>query len=109
VTKQKHLRASISIEQCWGLGYLFSVLASFTLERLVRLTLRILVEQEQLPQIVQREMAFGIFFFIHHCRGQSLFVGLPLKYLFFDSAGRNETIDKALEMRISKSESLVNV
>lgn len=65
----------------------------------MRLTECILVEQEQLPERVDREVALGVFFLVDDTRGQCLFVGLSLEDLLFDGPGADETIDEAYDMR----------
>jgi len=60
------VRAGITVKQRRCLDDLFAVLAAFALEGLVRLTLRVFVEQEQFPEGVNRKMAFCIFLLVYH-------------------------------------------
>ena len=93
----QNLRASITIKHRLALHHLLTVFTSLAFERLMRLAQRILFELEQLPKHVYREMALGVFLFIDDCGGQSLFGGLSLKDLLFNSSSRDEAVYEACE------------
>lgn len=92
-----HLRASITIKQGGRLDHLLPVLTPFTLERFMCVAKSLLVEREQLSKSIQRKVTFGIFFLVHHSRGQCLFVSLTLEDFLLDGAGGYESVYKALE------------
>ncbi len=60
----------------------------------MRLTKRVLVEEEQLPESIEREVTFRIFLLVHHSRRQSLLISLPLKDLLLDRTGGDEPVDE---------------
>jgi hypothetical protein len=91
----EYVRASITVKQRRRLDDLFAMLAALALEGLMRLALRVLIEQEQFPKGVDRKMTLCIFLFIYHSRGEGLLRSLTLEYLFFDSTSRNESIHEA--------------
>jgi hypothetical protein len=74
---------------------LLAILTAFTLERVVCFTKRILFEQEQLPQRIDGEVTFGIFFLVYNRRRERLLWGLTLEDFFFDRPSGNETIYEA--------------
>ena len=79
---KRNLRASISIKQGVRLDSLTTVLTSLTLERLMRLAERILVEQEQLPERVEGEVSFHVLVLVDDRGREGLLVRLPLEDLF---------------------------
>lgn len=79
-----YVRAGISIQQCLGLHRLPAVLTPLTLERLVGLTQRVFVEQEQLAQRVQGKVTLDVLFLVYDGRGKRLLVRLSLEDLLFD-------------------------
>jgi hypothetical protein len=91
----EYVRAGIAVKQGRSLDDLFAVLAALALEGLVCLALRMLVEQEQFPEGVDRKMTFCIFLFVHHSGGESLLRSLTLEYLFFYSTCGNEPVYEA--------------
>ena len=81
-----HVRARVAVEQRRCFDELPAIFAPLALERLVRLAERLLVEEEELPQCVQREVPLGILLLVHN-RGRECLLGrLPLKDLLLDRA-----------------------
>lgn len=68
-----YVRASVSVQHRWCFHELLAILASLTLERLVRLAKCVLPKLEQFAQLVAGKVSFGIFLFVDDTRGQSLF------------------------------------
>jgi len=56
---------------------------------------RILLEQKQLSQRVDRKVTFGVLFLIYNRRRERLLGGLTLEDLFFDRPSGDEPIYKA--------------
>ena len=96
---QGDLRARITIQQRRSLYELPAVLAPLTLERLVRLAERVLVEQEEFPERVQREVSLDVFLLVHHRGRERLLVRLPLEDLLLDRTGGDEPINEAFQAR----------
>lgn len=92
MTQQQHVRARVSVQESRGLDELPPVSAPFALERLVRLTQRVLVEQEQLPERIEREVPLGVLFLVDDGGGERLLVRLPLEDLLLDRAGGDEAV-----------------
>ena len=87
----------ITIRNLSRLFYLPSIHTSLALERLVCITaLGRLVELEQLPQVLLREMTLNILILIHHTGRQRLLVRLTLENLFLNRSCRNESVDKTI-------------
>lgn len=91
----EYVRAGITVKQRRSLDDLLAMLAALALESLMCLALRVLVEQEQFPESINRKMTFCIFLFIYHSRGEGLLRSLTLENLFFYSTSRNESIYEA--------------
>jgi hypothetical protein len=60
--------ARITIQQRRSLNQLLSIFAPFTLECVVRLTERRLLEFEELAESIDREVAFDVFLFVYDTR-----------------------------------------
>lgn len=88
----EHLRARITVQQSLSLHELLSVLATLAFEGLMRLAQRLLIEQEQFTERVEREMALDVLFLVHDGRRQRLLVRLSLEDLFLDRSRRDEAI-----------------
>lgn len=69
----------------------------------MRLAQRLLVEQEQLAQIVSREVSFCVFLLVDYAGGESLFLGLALEDLLFDCAGGDEAVDEACSASVGRN------
>lgn len=92
----KGLRAGVAIQQRLRLHCLSPVLAPLALKRLMRLAERVLVEQEQLAQRVDREVALRVLFLVDDGGGQRLLVCLSLEDLLLDRPGGDETVYETL-------------
>ncbi len=60
----------------------------------MRLAKRVLVEQEQFAERVQREMALDVFLLVHDRGGKRLFVCLSLEDLLLDRSSADEPVDE---------------
>jgi len=67
--QRKYIRAGISIKQSRRFDSLFPILTPLALESIVCLTDDVLFEQEQLPQLVAREMSLCVLFLVYDARG----------------------------------------
>lgn len=90
-----HVRARVAVEQRRCFDELPAIFAPLALERLVCLAKSVLVEQEQLPQCVEREVAFDVLFFVDDGGGKRLLVRLALEDLLLDRARGDEPVDEA--------------
>lgn len=82
-----YVRAGISVQQCLGLHRLPTVLTPLTLERLVGLTQRVFIKQEQLAQRVQGKVTLDVLLLVYDGGGKRLLVRLSLEDLLFDRSG----------------------
>lgn len=69
----RDLPASVTVQKSRCLDELLSISTPLAFERVVRITLCGLVELEELPQIVDREMSLGVFSGVYYTSGQVLF------------------------------------
>lgn len=60
----------------------------------MRLAERVLVEQEQLPERVEREMALRVLFLVYDAGRERLFVRLSLEDLLLDGTRGDEAVDE---------------
>ena len=88
------LRARVPIQQSSSLDELSPIPATFAFERLMRLAERILVEQEQLPERVEGEVAFHVLVLVDDRGREGLLIRLSLEDLLFDCASADEAVHK---------------
>jgi len=84
----------ISIQQRRRFDSLSPILAPLAFKSIVGFAKSVLVELKELPESINREVPFGVFFLVDDSGGQGLFIGLSLEDFLFDCSGRNETINK---------------
>ena len=90
-------RARITVHHGGGLDILLPLgLATFAFKRIVRITRRVTMLLEQLPQTIESKMAFNVLSGIYDTGGERLLVRLPLEYLLFDGACGDEAVHEAV-------------